>query len=607
MYLRQLFLKNVGPIDEIDLKPNFNENDNPKPLILVGKNGGGKTFILSSIVDAIFEMQKQNFKDVNKNGAYFRISGGLNQKTNSDFALAFCEFFGKYQSKEVEEIKDLKFQYLEKTGKLEKNNDAFKKFKLEGITYETLEKDNVKKLCNQSNQESLKSDFLINSYCFFPANRHENPHWLNLDAIRDDKEEFNLDAKFSGRLEKPIYLPSTLKENKNWLMDVVLDWHVKKLIDTSIEAIYWNQAVNLLQGILEKQNIRFGIGERSSHDNRISIVENDASGKAQKTLIPSINNLSSGQTVLLNLFLTILRYSDSKPRRLEEIEGIVIIDEVDLHLHIDLQAKILPNLIKLFPKIQFILTSHSPIFLLGMKDVFGEEGFDIFSLPDGRKIGVEDYEEYKKAFEIIKFEDFLKSQNNQDKLIVIPEGKFDKAYIQKAAALLNKSDILKKIEFPPDQNLEKCGGYGTLDQIWSNKKNFLPLITNKVLLLYDCDTDKCKDENAKKQNRKNDIAEGKIFKIVIQKIDNNPVKAGIENLFPQDFCEKSQCFSSIEEPAKIVNGKKLGEDLKYFDFKEDGSKKSFCTWACENGTAEDFANFAQIFEIIENVLNGKNS
>ena len=44
-------------------------------------------------------------------------------------------------------------------------------------------------------------------------------------------------------------------------------------------------------------------------------------------------------------------------------EGIVLIDEIETHLHISLQKKILPFLIKFFPRIQFIVTTHSPYIL----------------------------------------------------------------------------------------------------------------------------------------------------------------------------------------------------------------------------------------------------
>lgn len=48
-----------------------------------------------------------------------------------------------------------------------------------------------------------------------------------------------------------------------------------------------------------------------------------------------------------------------------EFTGIVLIDEIDIHLHPKLQKQIVQQLTKTFPKIQFIVSTHSPIPFLG--------------------------------------------------------------------------------------------------------------------------------------------------------------------------------------------------------------------------------------------------
>lgn len=48
-----------------------------------------------------------------------------------------------------------------------------------------------------------------------------------------------------------------------------------------------------------------------------------------------------------------------------EFKGIVIIDEIDIHLHPNNQKRLVEKLTEAFPKIQFIVTTHSPIPLLG--------------------------------------------------------------------------------------------------------------------------------------------------------------------------------------------------------------------------------------------------
>ena len=92
-------------------------------------------------------------------------------------------------------------------------------------------------------------------------------------------------------------------------------------------------------------------------------------------IIPTLQSLSEGQSQLFHLFATIIRYGErtnlNKSVDLSQITGLIVIDEIDTHLHPTLQHEVLPELISLFPKVQFIVSSHSPLFLLGMEKRFG--------------------------------------------------------------------------------------------------------------------------------------------------------------------------------------------------------------------------------------------
>lgn len=50
-----------------------------------------------------------------------------------------------------------------------------------------------------------------------------------------------------------------------------------------------------------------------------------------------------------------------------DIEGLVLIDEIDLHLHPRWQAMLVPALKKTFPRVQFVATTHSPMVLPGLR------------------------------------------------------------------------------------------------------------------------------------------------------------------------------------------------------------------------------------------------
>ena len=59
--------------------------------------------------------------------------------------------------------------------------------------------------------------------------------------------------------------------------------------------------------------------------------------------------------------------------RLDDIRGIVIIDEVEKHLHPSLQRKILARLQEKFKKVQFIVSTHSPLCVSGTTDIDSRE------------------------------------------------------------------------------------------------------------------------------------------------------------------------------------------------------------------------------------------
>ena len=82
------------------------------------------------------------------------------------------------------------------------------------------------------------------------------------------------------------------------------------------------------------------------------------------------NTMSSGYAAVLDIIndLIIRMEAQSGLRTEFDMEGIVLVDEIETHLHLELQKKILPVLTKLFPNIQFIITTHSPFILSSLDD-----------------------------------------------------------------------------------------------------------------------------------------------------------------------------------------------------------------------------------------------
>lgn len=82
----------------------------------------------------------------------------------------------------------------------------------------------------------------------------------------------------------------------------------------------------------------------------------------------SFNELSDGYSSVIYIVSDLILRMDKNWLLEDKIseydyQGIVLIDELETHLHIELQKKIFPFLTKFFSKIQFIVTTHSPYIL----------------------------------------------------------------------------------------------------------------------------------------------------------------------------------------------------------------------------------------------------
>lgn len=83
------------------------------------------------------------------------------------------------------------------------------------------------------------------------------------------------------------------------------------------------------------------------------------------------NTLSSGYSAILDIVVDLIMRMEKKSNRKFEynMPGIVLIDEIETHLHLELQKNIMSLLTTIFPNIQFIVTTHSPFILNSLDNV----------------------------------------------------------------------------------------------------------------------------------------------------------------------------------------------------------------------------------------------
>lgn len=310
------------------------------------------------------------------------------------------------------------------------------------------------------------------------------------------------------------------------------------------------------------------------------------------THIPNIFHLSAGEVSLLNLFLSILRDYDLTTypfTSAEEIRGIVIVDEIDLHLHTVHQHEVLPKLMAMFPKIQFIVTSHSPLFVLGLKREFGEEGFGLYELPLGRRTSAEEFQEFGEAYQAFSktrqhSEELQNAIRNAQKPLVFVEGTIDVKYLQKAAVLLEFQDLMETAEI-------RDGGGSSLKNIWQGLTRH-HIEREQIVVLYDPE---CTRNETK----------GNMFLRSMTKCADHPIQKGIENLFDHETLERARqdCPSFIDvtgERRDMVRGESTFVPEAWTVNKDE--KTNLCHWLCENGTADDFEHFRPTLEMLRDLL-----
>jgi hypothetical protein len=177
---------------------------------------------------------------------------------------------------------------------------------------------------------------------------------------------------------------------------------------------------------------------------------------------------------------------------LADIEGIVLIDEVDAHLHAELQYEVLPELLKLFPKVQFVLSSHSPLLLLGMEKTFGAEGVQILEMPAGRVISSERFSEFRRSYDYIRKTatveaDVTSRAKDFRRPVLLTEGRSDVKIITAAWEKLYGGRALPFDVVPSGVDAEEEKRCGSADAV-RRMLEFLPSVTDQpVIGLFDND------------------------------------------------------------------------------------------------------------------------
>jgi hypothetical protein len=209
-----IFIRNVGPIAELDVQQSFRPDGKPIPTVFVGANGSGKTNLLSVIADSLFEAAGESYSDLLAPAAgtgrhYFRLLGSVVRRHGSAYSVALLRYANGSDE----------YGFVEKTGAVA-DSVIVPMVRSELARWVSWQPEVDKKdfsIPRTAAQQIFESE----AFCFFPSSRAERPAWLNTGALREDS--FSTSPKFSGQLRKPLFVERGLDAFAQWMLALILD------------------------------------------------------------------------------------------------------------------------------------------------------------------------------------------------------------------------------------------------------------------------------------------------------------------------------------------------------------------------------------------------
>ena len=322
IFIRKLSLERVRNLPHIEIPLS---EEKRKHLILTGKNGSGKTTVLEELAftlskvfraDEIGEPENQKSGEVSDsidflvNGITVEYSRNREEQRNKRL---------KAYAEQLKMIKPAVEIYLNDSQKEEDLDKAFASGEFI-IAYYKADRKFAAEVPKHVAKIELQPVYTI----------QENP--------RKDFVKYLLDLKMTQALAASGGKEEKAQEIQRWFDG----------LEHLLRTIFENDQLKLA---FDEDTFRFSINEpgKDPYD---------------------FNTLSSGYAAIMDVVVDIMirmeRYTGRKFQY--NLQGIVLIDEIEAHLHLELQKTVMKLLTTVFPNIQFIVSTHSPFVLNSLED-----------------------------------------------------------------------------------------------------------------------------------------------------------------------------------------------------------------------------------------------
>ena len=358
MHIEKLRMQNFRGFKDVTI-------DFPSNLaVFIGVNGSGKSSIIDCLDNLLFKLIQPLIPVYRDDLARltglteYDISNGSSTTTINELTVSFLSFKKAY-SRDIKVLLsfphtiDVKRSHLSTSiSKNGENTEDFSKFIFSqlGNRY----KKGIPLVVCYSTKRAVQEDKLTGiSFLDLFGSGHQTENYCYVDATNQrivDFEVFFSWFKYKEDLEQEIRLDGDFNYKDPQLNAV-------RLAIISILPDYTDLKVrrSRMQIVLKKQDHELVLNQLSDGEKNLLVMVADIARRM------AIANPDPTKNAL-------------------EGEGMILIDEIELHLHPQWQRDIIPRLTSTFPNCQFIVTTHSPQVLSNVKkdNVFIVEDFQVY-------------------------------------------------------------------------------------------------------------------------------------------------------------------------------------------------------------------------------------
>lgn len=321
IFIKEINISKLRHLENIDIILSKNIKRN---LIITGKNGVGKTTVLKAIKQYLKSIEEKNYTNIT-----------VNYKNSI-----------KYHEKRIEEIDNNININPNNLIERQQIDDTIRSLKNSISKYE----DGLSLKINDDLNISNKYDEGELILAYFDAKRDSKVIIPQSVSTVELEKKYSIDDDIDRKfLDYLVYLKTqqsfARNEDDMETVESIAKWFNK--FENSLKDLFDDNSIKLK---FNYRKLNFKIHQDGREDF-------------------GLNELSDGFSAVLDIVMNlILRMEKTREGLAYNKEGIVLIDEVETHLHIELQKKIMPFLTSFFPNIQFIVTTHSPFVINSIND-----------------------------------------------------------------------------------------------------------------------------------------------------------------------------------------------------------------------------------------------